>query len=131
MAKKKYEKIDGLSERDKELLIRGIMKVWQWSTPHKLCIARATDAKGFGKCELCKKRVPKLYVDHIVPRGTWDNGYIDRTFIPSIGLQATCKKCHQPKTNEENRIRRQAAALKAATADFLTPPKPANKKRKK
>ncbi len=97
----KVPPIDGLNPKDIKNLRSAIRKVWHWSVPRKLCIKRATDKDGFGICEKCKKRVPKIFADHITNVGELDGGYIERMFRPSKFLQALCKKCHQLKTNEE------------------------------
>ena len=64
-------------------------------------------ADGFPRCESkqCANRgkpVPKVFVDHIEPVGKVGGPrYIQRMFIPSVGLQCLCKKCHDAKTKEE------------------------------
>lgn len=98
---KTVEKIDGLSPKDVEKIRKAIRQVWSWSYPRRLCIARATGKDGFPKCEQCKKKVPKVYPDHITPVGEVDSGFIERLFTPSKNLQAICKKCHDKKTREE------------------------------
>ena len=75
--------------------------VWHWGYPKKLVIARCTGKDGFLKCEKCKKRVPKVFVDHIVQVGDVDSGFIARLFCPSSGLQGLCAECHRLKTKEE------------------------------
>lgn len=100
--KKRPEKIDGISAKDVDRLRQACRKVWSWSHPRKICIARATDKKGFGRCEMCKKRVPKLFADHIDAVGNpLDGEFFKRLFSPSRFLQALCKKCHDKKTNQE------------------------------
>lgn len=102
MAKKsKSEKIDGLSPKDIEKIRRAIRQVWSWSYPRRVCIARATDKRGFFWCEECKLNVPKVYPDHIEAVGDVDAGFIARLFCSSNKLQALCKKCHARKTRQE------------------------------
>ncbi len=101
MAKKRAEKIDGISPKDIERIRRAVRQVWSWSTPRRICIERATDAKGFGRCELCNSKVPKLFADHKLNVGEVDAGFIERMFVPSKYLQALCKKCHDKKTRDE------------------------------
>ncbi len=104
MAKRKQKiKIDGLSPDDMKKLRSAIRQVWSWSTPRKLCIARATGKDGFARCEGCKKKVPKVYPDHIKRVGALDEGFIKRMFVASKFLQALCRKCHNKKTREENK----------------------------
>lgn len=113
MAKKRakkvpVERIDGLSATDRKKLHSANRMVWHWSYPKRLCLARATDKNGWLKCEECKKKVPKLFVDHKNAVGeVGAAGYIERLFCPSSELQAICKKCHQAKTNEEKRLARE------------------------
>lgn len=95
--------VDGMSRKAIDQLRKATRQVWSWSTPKKLCLKRATDKKGFGRCELCKKKVPKLYADHIIPVGAIDEGYFKRLFCPSNELQALCAKCHTKKTNQERK----------------------------
>lgn len=101
MAKKKKEKVDGLSSSDITKIRSAIRKVWHWSYPKKLATARAVGKDGFSYCEKCKKRSPKVFIDHIKNVGDVDDGFIKRLFCCSKGLQALCKKCHQIKTNQE------------------------------
>jgi hypothetical protein len=102
MAKKKLEKVDGLGPADEKRLRTAIRQVWSWNHARRLCIARATDKKGFGHCEKCKAKVPKLFADHIKPVGTFDaRTFIEKMFLPSKKLQALCKRCHDSKTREE------------------------------
>lgn len=100
---KKAEKVDGLSAKDVENIRKAIRKVWMWSTPWRLCKARAVGKDGFSRCEQCKKKVPKVFVDHINAVGDVDGGFIERLFCPSSGLQALCKKCHDAKTRLERK----------------------------
>jgi hypothetical protein len=101
VTKKKAEKIDGLSPKDKQKIRSAIRQVWHRSYARKLCIERCTDEEGFPTCEGCGKRVAKITVDHIVRCGELDGGFIERMFVPSSGLKALCKKCHDAKTKLE------------------------------
>ncbi len=111
MARKKskklvVEKVDGLGPRDVKRLVTAIRRVWGWNEARKICLARATGKDGFARCELCKKKVPKVYPDHIEPVGTFHaETYIKRMFIASSRLQAICKNCHRLKTNRERRLK--------------------------
>lgn len=108
MAKRtKIEKTDGLGPLEKKKLRAAIRQVWHRSHARRLALARVTDKAGFVRCEGCpRKRLPKVTVDHIVPAGEVDSGFIDRMFVPSTGLRCLCKECHRAKTNAENRQRR-------------------------
>jgi hypothetical protein len=115
LAKNKLQNVDGLGPSDIEKIRNAIRQVWHWSHAKKLCIKRCTDKNGFGHCEKCKKKVPKIYADHITQVGEVDAGFIFRMFVPSIGLQGLCKKCHTKKTNEE---RKRQNRHKAKLQDF-------------
>jgi hypothetical protein len=56
-------------------------------------------------------RNKEINMDHIhpvIPVEGWDNwdGFIERLFVDDEGWQVLCKACHQEKTNEENKERR-------------------------
>jgi hypothetical protein len=108
--------VDGLSAKDKKNLRSAIRKVWQWSTPHRLVIKRCLLPNGFSKCEGCKKRCPRVYVDHIQRVGDVDDGYIRRMWTPSKNLQGLCKKCHDAKTAVE---RKEQRAMTMNELDFF------------
>lgn len=99
--KVKTEKVDGLSPGDVAKIRSAIRQVWSWSYPRRLCIQRATGKDGFPRCEKCRKKVPKVHPDHILPVGEVDAGFIRRLFCPSTELQALCGKCHGQKTRSE------------------------------
>ena len=106
MAKKKAKKpktpkIDGISADDIKRIRQAIRQVWCWSHPWRLTKARAIGKDGFPRCEKCKKKVPKVFIDHIQNVGDVDEGFIKRLFVPSSHLQALCKKCHDAKTKLE------------------------------
>lgn len=101
--KTKHEKVDGLGPKDVERIRKAVRQVWSWSHARKLCVQRCTDAEGFAHCEnhKCKKKVPKIYPDHITAVGAVDAGFLERMFTPSKNLQGLCKKCHDRKTRQE------------------------------
>lgn len=104
--KKKPEKFDGLGPDDKKKLRTAIRQVWSWSHARRLCVARATDkVTGFATCEGCLATVAKIYPDHIKPVGELTEGFIERMFCPSSGLQALCIRCHRKKTNVERKAK--------------------------
>lgn len=118
MVKTKEPKLDGLSPKDIENIRKAIRQVWHWSYPKKLVIQRCTGLDGFMKCEMCIKRVPKIFVDHIQAVGKVDSGFIRRLFCPSTKLQGLCKKCHDAKTREERKADKVALELKKPIEDF-------------
>ena len=113
----KISKMDGLGPYEKKRLRNAIRQVWQRCFARSLVLKRCVDKDGFSCCEKCKKRVPKVYVDHTKPVGELDAGFIERLFVPSNQMQGLCKKCHQPKTNAENAERRRVKKL-AEAPDF-------------
>lgn len=114
--KEKPQKIDGLSPKDIQKIRTAIRQVWHWSYPRKLCVERCTNPNGFVYCELCKKKVPKIFVDHKKNVGDVDSGFIERLFCPSKGLQGLCKKCHDAKTKDERKIN---SEIKKGVKDFF------------
>lgn len=104
------EKLDGLSADDIAKIRIAIRKVWSWSHPRRLAIKRSDIGDGYSRCEGCKRKVPKVFIDHIVQVGDVDGGFIERLFCPSSGLQALCKKCHAEKTKEERKLKKASAA---------------------
>jgi hypothetical protein len=102
MAKKVQEKIDGLGQKDKVKIRSAIRQVWQRSHPRKLAVNRCIGAGGFSYCEKCKKKSPKVHIDHIVPAGELlSPGFIERMFVSSKCLQGLCGPCHKIKTAED------------------------------
>jgi hypothetical protein len=111
----KTERIDGLSPKDIEKIRKAIRQVWQWSHMWFLVRKRCLLPNGFSRCEKCKQRCPKVFVDHKNPVGDVDSGFIDRLFCPSKDLQGLCKKCHDDKTKQE---RKDAKAKAQNDLDF-------------
>lgn len=101
MGKKKIEKTDGLGPREIQKIRAAIRLVWHRSHARALVVKRCVGKDGFSYCEKCKKRAPKIFIDHIVRVGDLNGGFIKRLFTPSKNLQGLCKKCHDAKTKEE------------------------------
>lgn len=103
--KSKLPKVDGLGPGDKKNIHKAVRQVWQWSHPRRLAAARAVGKDGFQRCEKCKKKVPKTFVDHIEPVGEVAGPhYFQRMWCASTKLQNLCKKCHDVKTKEEKAL---------------------------
>lgn len=106
--KKKKEKpkpIDGFGPAEREKIHQAVRQVWQRSTARRICVRRNTDEEGYPVCEKCKKRTPKIKIDHIDPVGEVGGvDYIQRMFVCSNKLQGLCEKCHKEKTKEERQI---------------------------
>lgn len=88
-------------------LIPAIRRIWFFSPLRREAIKRAE-----GKCEKCGKTWDKLVVDHIAPvipvTGwvSWDS-YLERMFPDVSGIQAICTTCHDEKSAEENKLRKE------------------------
>lgn len=101
MAKKKIAKTDGLGPYEIKRIRSAVRDVWQYSHARQLVIKRCTGKDGFARCEDCKKKTPKLKIDHIDNVGDVDAGFILRMFCPSNKLQGLCHECHKDKTKIE------------------------------
>jgi len=116
--REKAKAIDGLGSVELMKLRNAMRQVWQRSKQWKLVKARCKDSEGYDVCEGCDTRVPKIFVDHIVPIGDMlDPGFIERLMVPSSELKGLCNECHKPKTKKDN------AETKAKKKEKLTPPK--------
>lgn len=105
--KQKPQKVDnGLGEQDVKRIRTALRRVWGWNYSRKICVERAIGKDGFPRCEQCRKKVPKVFPDHIEKVGDVDAGFIFRLFVPSNRLQALCKKCHDAKTRHERALSR-------------------------
>lgn len=98
---KKVQKFDGLGPDEIARIKTALRQVWSWSYSRRLVVARCLAKNGFSFCELCKKKCPKVFIDHITPIGTFDGEYIQRLFVPSDQLQGLCKECHKVKTKAD------------------------------
>jgi len=106
MAKKSAKKLklkghDGLGPLEKKKIRTALRLVWHRSFPRKEAVKRAALPGDYFRCEKCKTKVPKICVDHIVPCGEVNSGFIKRLFCSSKGLQCLCKKCHLIKTRKD------------------------------
>lgn len=103
MAKReKAPRVDGFGPAERKRIDQVVRTVWYQSKARATAVKRCTDKKGFTVCEKCKKRTPKIKIDHIIPCGPVDSdGYIKRMFVPSAQLSALCHPCHKPKTKRE------------------------------
>ena len=102
--KVKQIKVDGFGPDDKRKIRAALRKVWSWSYPRRLVEKRCLIDGGFSRCEKCKKKCPKVYVDHIQNVGEVDAGFISRLFVASHKMQGLCKKCHDAKTKLERSV---------------------------
>lgn len=110
--KEKPQKIDGWSAKNIAQLRSAIRQVWSWSEPCRIVRKRCLIAGGFSRCEQCKKKVPKVFVDHIKVMGSiFGEGYIERMGCPSTELQGLCKKCHDAKTAVERKAAAQVSKI--------------------
>lgn len=102
-ARKKTEKTDGLGPHEIKKIRNALRAVWRYSHARTLVVKRCLGKGGYSHCEKCKKRAPKVFIDHIATCGAVDEGYIERLFCPSSALQGLCKMCHGIKTKEDNK----------------------------
>jgi hypothetical protein len=93
--------VDGLNAADIKKVQKALRQVWAWSYSRRLVIKRTDLGGGYSRCEACKKKGPKIYVDHINAVGTFDDFYIKRLFVPSSQLQGLCANCHKVKTKAD------------------------------
>ena len=100
--------------------LRSATRKWE---PIQAVLKEARTRRGHYKCAGCKKEVTasikiggkrhkNAVVDHIepiVPVTGWVNwdDCIERMFCEKDGLQVLCKKCHDEKTAEERRLRKE------------------------
>ena len=110
--KQKVLKFDGLNDDDVKKIKKVLRQVWSWSFSWRLVKKRCDIGGGYSRCEACRKRVPKVYVDHIKAVGTFDDNFIKRLFVPSNQLQGLCNSCHKVKTKADLK------AIKDAKTDF-------------
>lgn len=80
--------------------------------PRSECIRQARVERGLYMCSSCKACISKneLRVDHkitVIPLSGFDSfdGIIRRLFCEVDGLQALCVRCHDIKTQQEDRVR--------------------------
>ena len=93
----------------------GLGKAWMVWPPRNEVKRRCKtkDKAGWWTCELCKRQTERIEIDHIRPvvkpeDGFTDwNSYIASKFVSADMLQGLCHECHQVKTKEENKIRRE------------------------
>lgn len=111
LVKTDTEKIDGLSAKDVEKIRRAIRQVWSWSWPRRLVVKRCLLPNGFSRCEQCKIKCAKIYVDHIERVGDVDGGFIARLFVSSSKLQGLCNDCHKLKTKQERQDAKRESKL--------------------
>jgi hypothetical protein len=104
MSKQKLTKTDGIGPYEIKRIRAAVRLVWHRCHARALAVKRCTGTDGFTYCERCKERTPKLKIDHIENVGEVDSGFIFRMFVPSIGLQGLCKKCHDKKTALERNV---------------------------
>lgn len=103
---------DCLNQKDIAQIKKALRQVWSWSYSRRLVVKRCELGGGYSRCEVCKKRCPKIHVDHIEAVGVFNRDYIKRLFVPSHKLQGLCQNCHKVKTKAD--LKR----IKASKDDF-------------
>lgn len=113
--KQQARQVDGLGPHAKTRLRSAIRDVWHGSYARKLAAERCIGKDGFPRCEQCGRKVPKVTIDHMVPVGEVDDGFIRRMFCSSDRLKALCGPCHSVKTKADNAsLRKKQRAAEAA-----------------
>jgi hypothetical protein len=102
MAKKIIQKTDSLNAQDLKRICRALRQIWHRSYSRNLVVKRCLINGGYSRCEKCKKKCPKVFVDHIDPIGAPNRNLIWRMFVPSYKLQGLCANCHKEKTKLDN-----------------------------
>ena len=106
--KRKERQFDGLGPFMIQKIRNAIRQLWMRSSPARKIVVKRSELKGgYSRCEKCKKKVPKVYIDHKVRVGDLDNRFLNRLFCPSNGLQALCKICHDKKTAIEKKSQKE------------------------
>lgn len=100
-AEPRAENRDCLNADDVKKIQKALRQVWSWSHSRRLVLKRCDLGGGYSRCEKCRKKVPKVHVDHIVAVGTFDGEYIARLFVPSTSMQGLCAICHKIKTKAD------------------------------
>lgn len=101
---KKNKPTDGLGPYEIAKIRSAVRQVWHRSMARRLAVKKCTNSSGFFECEKCGSVVPGIKIDHIVPVGSLDTGFIQRLFCPSSELQGLCKTCHDNKSRHERKI---------------------------
>lgn len=113
---------DCLNSDDAKKIQKALRQVWSWSYSRRLVLKRCDLGGGYARCEGCRKKVPKVHVDHIRAVGTFDGeGYIGRLFVSSSKMQGLCATCHKVKTRADLKAIKEAKRIKVATdvGDFF------------
>jgi 5-methylcytosine-specific restriction endonuclease McrA len=106
MAKEKIKPTDGYGPHEMKKISSAVRLVWQRCKARQIAVKRCTNEDGYFVCEQCKNKTPKIKIDHIIPVGTLRDGFIERLFCSSTGLQGLCQECHKEKTKTENAARK-------------------------
>lgn len=109
---KKIKASDGMGAHEISKIRSALRQVWQRSLARRLVVKRCERKKDkdiFYECEECEREVPQIKIDHIVQVGDLDEGFLQRLFCPSAGLQGLCKKCHDEKTKAERAEKKKRA----------------------
>lgn len=103
-----------MNKKKRNFVIATLRKAsFKWPTRYA-AIKKARISRGIYECKKCKKTGPlkEFDLDHVIPvigpEGFISfDVYIERLFPDNEdGWQLLCKKCHEKKTEKENKIRR-------------------------
>lgn len=101
--KKSARKFDGYNPYIKQQIRNAIREIWRNSAAWKIAKNRVLQPDGMSRCEECNNLFAKTAIDHIIACGELDSGFIDRMFVPSIGLKSLCGECHSIKSSEDRK----------------------------
>ncbi len=100
----------------KQMIMSALGKVWMvWHGRNEVkrrC--KVPNKTRWWACEICKRETERIEVDHIQPIVKPEDGfvdwnrYIEAKFVEADKLQGLCHECHQTKSKEENKIRRES-----------------------
>lgn len=104
----------------KQILMAGLGKAWMvWPPRNEVKRRCKIEGKtGWYRCESCKQEREKIEIDHVEPVIKPEDGFLDwntyiaSKFVAAEKLQGLCHECHQLKTKQENKIRREAKKRK-------------------
>ncbi len=99
----------------KSKVISACRRLWLYSPVRREVINRCKTTDGFYRCESCNGLADKVQVDHTepaVPTTGWDNwdGFIVRLFTEAENMKGICERCHNKKTLNEQKTRKENRA---------------------
>ena len=99
-----------------------VRRLWLYSPMRREAMKRNVTDDGFHRCEKCLRLTEEINIDHspsVVPVEGFDSydAVFERMFCESDKLKKLCLPCHDEKTKEENRLRKENRAKKLKGKD--------------